>query len=201
MAAFKNKISDKGLAWLLVLGGALGLFGAAEITVDKFRLLSDPSFVPSCSINPVLSCGDIMQSAQASAFGFPNPILGLIGFSAVIVVGMSIFAGAKFKSWYWRLFNLGTTFGVVFVHWLFFQSVWRIGALCLWCMLVWSVTIPIFFFTSLYNLAEGHWPVSKSVRPVVQGLLTYKYVILIIWYSVIAGLILNHFWYYFKTVM
>lgn len=197
----QNRINYKTLAWLFVVGGALGLYAAAEITIDKFRILAEPGFVPSCSINPVLSCGSIMQSAQASAFGFPNPILGLIGFSAVIVVGMSIFAGAKFKTWYWRLFNLGPLFGVIFVHWLFFQSVWRIGALCLWCMLVWAVTIPIFMFTTLYNLGEGHITVPKSMMGLVQVLMTYKYVILVLWYSIIVGLIVNHFWYYFKTVL
>ncbi len=37
----------------------------------------------------------------------------------------------------------GTLLGTVFVHWLIFQSLYRIGALCPYCMVVWAVTIPL----------------------------------------------------------
>ncbi|MFF1357108.1 vitamin K epoxide reductase family protein, partial [Streptomyces sp. NPDC058297] len=66
-----------GFALLLVITGAAGLLAAWVITIDKFKLLEDPNFTPGCSLNPVVSCGNIMKSAQASAFGFPNPMLGL----------------------------------------------------------------------------------------------------------------------------
>ena len=29
------------------------------------------------------------------------------------------------------------------MHWLIFQSLYRIGALCPYCMVVWAVTIPL----------------------------------------------------------
>ena len=32
---------------------------------------------------------------------------------------------------------------MVFIHWLIFQSLYRIGALCPYCMVVWAVTIPL----------------------------------------------------------
>ena len=38
---------------------------------------------------------------------------------------------------------VGSGLGVVFVHWLAFQSLYRIGALCPWCMVVWSVVVPV----------------------------------------------------------
>ena len=48
------------------------------LTVEKIELLIDPSYVPSCSINPVLSCGSVMVTHQASVFGFPNPLIGIV---------------------------------------------------------------------------------------------------------------------------
>ena len=39
-------------------------------------MLTDPSYRPSCSINPVLACGSVMATAQEHAFGFANPIMG-----------------------------------------------------------------------------------------------------------------------------
>lgn len=35
------------------------------LTVEKIALLKDAAYVPSCSINPVLSCGSVMTTPQA----------------------------------------------------------------------------------------------------------------------------------------
>ncbi len=67
------------LPWLLLLGGLIGLTASAVLTVEKIAILRDPAYVPSCSINPVLSCGSVMTTPQAEAFGFPNPLLGGTG--------------------------------------------------------------------------------------------------------------------------
>ncbi|WP_331281580.1 vitamin K epoxide reductase family protein, partial [Saccharothrix sp. NRRL B-16314] len=75
--------ASKALAWLLVITGAAGALAAWVITIDKFKLLEDPNFVPGCSLNPIVSCGNIMKSEQASVFGFPNPMLGLVTYATV----------------------------------------------------------------------------------------------------------------------
>jgi uncharacterized membrane protein len=142
-----------------------------------------------------------MKTLQAEVFGFPNSWLGLVGFMAVIVVGAGLLAGGQYKAWYWRLFNSGTLAGVVFIHWLFGQSVYVIQALCPWCMVVWIVTIPIFWYTTLYNVREGYLPVPKILAPVVGFLQEYKHLALVVWYLGIAALVLHHFWYYFRTLI
>ena len=57
---------SRALALLLVITGAAGLLAAWVITIDKFKLLENPNFVPGCSLNPVVSCGNIMKSAWVS---------------------------------------------------------------------------------------------------------------------------------------
>ena len=71
-------------AWWILLGGVIGLVAAFTLTVEKIELLLDPSYVPSCSINPVLSCGSVMSTHQASLLGFPNPLIGVIAFTVVV---------------------------------------------------------------------------------------------------------------------
>ena len=111
--------------------------------------------MPTCSINPILSCGSVMKTAQAEAFGFPNPIIGVAGFTVVLTTGAALLAGATFRRWFWLGLQAGVTFGIGFVHWLIFQSLYRIDALCPYCMVVWIVTIPIFLFVTLRNLRGG----------------------------------------------
>lgn len=86
----------RGFALLLLFTGAAGLLASWVITLDKFKLLQDPGFTPGCSLNPVVSCGSVMESDQAEAFGFPNPMLGLVAYGIVVCVGMSLLAGAAF---------------------------------------------------------------------------------------------------------
>ncbi|WP_353941351.1 vitamin K epoxide reductase family protein [Streptomyces sp. HUAS MG91] len=155
---------SRGFGLLLVITGAAGLLAAWIITLDKFKLLEDPSFTPGCSINPVISCGSIMKSDQASAFGFPNPMLGLAAYAVVICVGMSLLARASFPRWYWLTFNAGCLFGVGFVTWLQFQSLYRINALCLWCCLAWVATILMFWYVTSSNVRNDLLPAPRWLK-------------------------------------
>lgn len=199
MQIFKKDISlAKALPWLLVIAGAIGLACSLIIMYDKVQLLTDPSFRPDCDLNPIISCGSVMESKQASAFGFPNPFIGMVGFSVVLTVGMAILAGAvKLKRWFWLGLQLGTLFGVLFIHWLFFQSVYRIGALCPYCMAVWAMTITLFWYVTLYNIQSGVIKLRGRLQKFGFFLRRHHVDILVLWFLVILGLILKHFWYYY----
>ena len=80
--------------WILI-AGVVGLAAALTLTIEKIEILINPDYVPSCSINPVLSCGSVMVTPQASAFGFPNPLIGIVSFTIVGVTG--VLALAKIK--------------------------------------------------------------------------------------------------------
>lgn len=189
------------LPYLYVIGGFIGLIMAFIITVEKIQLLKDPSYVPECSINPIISCGNIMKSDQASAFGFPNPLIGLIGFSVVITIGMAMLAGAKFKRWFWLGLQIGSILGVAFCMWLFYEAVYRIGSLCPYCIVVWAVTIPIFLYTTIHNLRENHIRVTGFWKKAGDFVQRHHGDILVGWYLLIALGIGTHFWYYWQTLL
>ncbi|WP_084678658.1 vitamin K epoxide reductase family protein [Actinopolymorpha alba] len=189
------------LPWLLLIGGFIGLAAAFDLTVEKIELLKNPAYVPSCSINPVLSCGSVMTKPQAEVFGFPNPLIGIAGFGVVVAVGAALLAGARFRRWFWIGLQVGVTFGAVFVHWLIFQSLYRIGALCPYCMAVWAVTIPIFWYTTLHNLVQGHLLLPGPARRAARALASYHGVVLTCWAIVVIGLIGLRFWDYWSSLL
>ncbi|MFE6052310.1 vitamin K epoxide reductase family protein [Kitasatospora sp. NPDC056446] len=193
--------ASRPFAWLLLIGGAVGLFASAVLTLDKIRLLKDPSYVPSCNINPIISCGSIMRSDQAEAFGFPNSLIGLVAFGVVIAVGAGLLAGAAYRRWFWLGLQAGTVFGVGFVTWLMYQALYRIGALCPYCMVVWAAMIPLFWYTTLHNLRSGVIPVGPRLRVAVREAVRYHWVVPALWYAVIALLVLDRFWYYWSTLL
>jgi len=100
------------------------------ITVEKFDLLKNPNYQPICDLNPIISCGSVMKSHQANAFGFMNTYIGLLGFPVLITIGVAMLAGARFKRWFWLGAQLGLAFGIAFAYWLLFESIYRIRALC-----------------------------------------------------------------------
>ena len=66
----------------------------------------------------------------------------------MLVTGVSAVAKVLLPQWYWVGLAAGTLLGAVFVHWLIFQSLYLIGALCPYCMVVWVVTIPLLVVVS-----------------------------------------------------
>jgi len=165
-------------AVLLVVAGVVGLIGSFALTLDKFRLLENPTEALGCDVNPFVGCSPVINSWQASLFGFPNPLLGLVGFMAPVVVGVALLAGARFARWFWIAFTAGTFLAWIFVTWLFTQTVFVIGALCPWCMLVWSVTIPLFWLTTVWGLARGITaPAGGGVQRAAARLLPYSWVL------------------------
>ena len=186
--------SRPSLGWLLLCGGIVGLLASFVLTVEKFALVADPAYVPTCSINPVLSCGSVMASAQAEVFGFPNPLLGIVGFTIVVVTGVALIGRATLPSWYWLGLQGGVTFGVVFVHWLAWQSLYRIGALCPYCMVVWAVTIPLFSYVTFRNLDAFLAPTRPGLRRAVAGVAQFHTVVLTAWFLVFVVAIAVRFW-------
>ncbi|MEV8568861.1 vitamin K epoxide reductase family protein [Streptomyces sp. NPDC051322] len=188
--------SGRALAWVLAVTGAAGLLAAWVITLDEFKLLKDPNFTPGCSINPVLSCGNIMKSAQASVFGFPNPMLGLATYSVVICVGMSLLAGGRFSRWYWLTFNAGCLFGVGFVTWLQYESLYSINALCLWCCLAWVGTITLFWYVTAHNIRTRQLPAPAWLRSFLGE---FTWVLPVLHIGIIGMLILTRWWSFWTS--
>ncbi|GAA1331618.1 MULTISPECIES: vitamin K epoxide reductase family protein [Brachybacterium] len=188
-------------AALLIVTGTVGLIMAVVLLVEKIALLEDPAYVPSCSLNPVLSCGSVMSTPQASAFGIPNPILGVAGFSAVLTLGLAVLAGARTARWMEVLIQVGVSFAVLFVHWLIGQSLFEIGALCPYCMVVWTVTIPLFWITTLRHLHRWTGGAAPAVRRAVALLIEFRSTVLVAWYLVILALIAVRFWDYWSTLL
>ncbi|MGX7828408.1 vitamin K epoxide reductase family protein [Actinokineospora sp. 24-640] len=172
---------NRALAWLYVVGGCLGLAAAVALTLEKLAVLADPDHVPLCSINPIVSCGSVMESPQAAAFGFPNPLLGIAAFAVVVTVGVVGLAGFRPPRWFRLGMQAGVTLGVLFTHWLIVSSLYDIRALCPYCVVVWVVMIPLFWYTTLDTF---ELPTLRHVHSVVLAL----------WYVVIVALALQAFW-------
>lgn len=183
-------------AWWVLIGGVIGLLASITLTVEKIEILRNPSYVPSCNINPIMSCGSVMVTSQASLMGFPNPLVGIAGFTVAVVTGVLAVAKVPLPRWYWAGMAVGLLIGAGFVHWLIFQSLYRIGALCPYCMVVWAVTVTMLVVVG-----------SILLRPALEDragwrlLFGWRWSIVTFWFTAVFLLILVRFWNYWSTLI
>ena len=163
MAKAKRTIINN-LPYILIICGLIILVAAFELSIDKYKLLQNPSYQPICNLNPVVSCGAVMKAKQSSAFGFPNPFIGLFAAGILVTTGMAVLAGAKLKRWYWLGLELGSILGIGFIAWLFYQSLYNIHDLCPFCASVWVATITTFWYVTIYNIDQKYIHLSKRLE-------------------------------------
>lgn len=192
-----SELFPRLLPWILGICGVVGLVASFTLTVEKFELASNPDYVPSCSISPVLNCGSIMDTDQAAVFGFPNSLLGITGFAALLTI--AVMMGRKTSALIMLGMQVGLTAGVAFIGWLIFQSLYRIDALCPYCMVVWVVTIVAFWYVTLRNADD--YITGGTPRKILNGVLGIHSLIPVVVMLAIVGLILEHFWWYWSTLV
>ncbi len=150
---------ERRFAAVLLAAGIAGWLASGQLVLERLALYADPGYVTSCDLNPFVSCGEVFRTWQAAVFGFPNPLIGLVGFAVVITTGMAVLAGARLRRWYWLGLQAGITLGAAFTVWLWFQALFVISILCIYCMVVWAVMIVLTVFITARNAAQGVLPV------------------------------------------
>lgn len=186
------------LPFLLLCVGSFGTAIAVNLSREKMALLENPDHVTSCSISPIVACSPVIGSDQASAFDIPNPFIGIFGFGALVVAGMSLLAGGVFAKWWWRSLWLGIVAGFGFCVWLIWQSLYVIGSLCLYCNAIWAMVIPAWIYVTLHGLQNGYLPTSKKF---LRAFESYHLAIVFLFYAVVLLMVYFKFQDYWQSLL
>lgn len=186
-----RRISDKAFGWLLIVTGAIAFFASMALSIEKFLKLSNPDHVASCSFNLFLDCADAMASSQGAIFGFPNPLIGVFAFTVVITSGVVLVAGAQLPRWYWLSLLTGTTLGLAMIIFLMFTSFHVLQRLCPYCMVVWAMMLPLWWYQVVRAFQERHLPASDKLRTAVMKnkhfVLPFLYIAVLVWLGIGMG--------------
>lgn len=195
----KNKLSlNVVYPYLLVIGGLIGLIASFILTHDTYIISQNPHYIPSCNLNPIISCGNVINASGDKIFGLPFPFYGIAAFPVLITLGVTMLAGAKLKRWFWLLFQVLITLGLLAAYSLLIKSMYVIHSLCPFCLSVDVVTNTLFWYTTLYNL-DNHVLKLKGSRAnkVYAWIRRHHLDLLLLWFILVTAFILKHFWYYF----
>lgn len=175
---------------VLLVGAAISWGAALLLLVEKMHLLSSPGATLSCDINPFISCGSVMMTWQASAFGFPNMALGLGGYAIMGAAGALIASRAALPRWFrWAVLG-GISFAFAFIHFLAISAIFVIHALCPWCMVVWVMTAPMFFCTVAWMIEAGDLRLPSGLSRVLRHWVLCS----VAWYALVIVVIIAAFW-------
>lgn len=190
------------MPYILIVTGVVGGFASLMLTLEEFQHLKHPGTALNCDLNPIIGCGANMDAWQGHVFfGIPNEVFGLISFVVLVTVGAGILAGAKFRRWFWIGLQAGLLFGLLFVHWFIFQSIFVIKHLCPYCMLTWLAIIVGGWYLILYGIRAEHIHVHGSLAKANRFIQKHHADIVIVWLLTIVALIVYQFWYYWQTLL
>ena len=187
--------TDRWIFSTMALSALISLIASFVLSVDAVVLAANPDAVLACDISSRVSCGTVAQAWQASLLGVPNAFLGLIAEPVVLTIAVASLGGVKFPKWFMISAQTVYTIGLLFAYWLFHQSMFVIGALCPWCLLVTVSTTLVFTTLTHVNIRDGHLPMPARWKAKAQELIANDvdaYVVAT-WLVLLAALIIGKY--------
>lgn len=188
------------LGIFLIVTSIVGFLASFALAVEKYEKLEDPNAVLSCDLNPFFSCGSVMEYPESQLFGFPNQLLGIAAFIFPLLLGVLFLSRTNLPRWIMLGLNIGLALGTVLVMFLFYVSIYAIGVGCPWCMVVWTMTIPMFVAVSAHNVLAGNFGRRIAQNPILKVVSKENVAIFVLWMLVIAACIIVQFWNFFSTL-
>lgn len=177
-----------GYSAFWVLAGLAGWVVSFLLYLEYVGQLTDSTPIVSCSLSVVVSCTPNLLSPAGNLLGFSNSILGITLFLGPLYAGVSTLAGGRMRPWYWRVYLAFIAAAYVFVHTLAYRSIFEYRVLCPWCMVIWLVVIPLFWYTFAWSAKSGVLGGSTRWGTFGATLQSWAWVVVIADYLLIAVL-------------
>ena len=192
----EKKVRDN--RWIftsMLVGATLSLLASFVLSVEAIEIAKNPNAELSCSVNIVLNCATVAAHPTSTFMGFPNPFLGLMAEPVVITVAIAGLAGVRFPRLFMFTAQIFYTIGFLFALGLLYVSMFVIGALCPWCLLVTLTTTLVWFAITRYNIREDNLYLNKRLSKRAHAWLDKdydKFVMAVLIFAIIAGIFLKY---------
>jgi uncharacterized membrane protein len=157
---------QKVLYGVMTIGAAIGFTASFLQMLEKIALLKNAHTTLSCNLNSVFSCSNILNAHQSSVFGFPNSLLCISFFAIMLSAGLIGWTGGLINAKLRLVYQAMTLFFVGFGFWYFWQSIFNVGSLCIYCVFCYGGVLLISGAWFRLNYKELH--LDKSVQRVAD---------------------------------
>lgn len=145
---------DKWYPKILFVSATVALIASFWQAAERIHMLKNPTVELSCTLNPVVDCGGVMSHRLAALFGFPNTFIGMVMFSMLAMAGLLLLFGGRFTRTFHSVVLGLSTVALLFSVWFFGVSLYVIGKICLFCLVIWPASIILFWYGLLYWLSK-----------------------------------------------
>lgn len=135
----------------ITLGGAVGLASTFWQLMEKIAILKNKNIVLSCNYNDVFNCSNVLNAHQASIFGPPNSVIGIIMFSFFLTIGIVGLTGLKLRKKLALSVQGLALFMLGFTLWFLYQSTYNIKSICIFCLFIGTSVLLINAAIFRYN--------------------------------------------------
>ena len=144
---------------IVIIFSLLGLFASFILTYDEYIITKNPEINLPCNINSVFNCTSVMKSEYSHLLGFPNPWLGMIGYTAMGVFGLYGLLGLSKKTLY-DIFTIGSLLSAIFSWYLMYISKVVLEIYCIYCIIS-CISATVILIVNVYNRKEKVIKVQK----------------------------------------
>ncbi|MCA9346833.1 hypothetical protein KC960_05075 [Candidatus Saccharibacteria bacterium] len=195
MLKSKSKLLDYPKS--LVLLSTVGLVAAFWQATERIQMLKFPGENLSCNLNPVVDCGSVLNNRLAAVFGPPNAFIGMVAFSILLAFGLQRLNGGHWNKIVSKISISLSLIMFLFSAWFFAVSLYSIGKICIFCIFIWLVSVPIGIY-GLKDYCENSDNLSNNQKIVKKFLTRNHSNVLIFVYALMLTLFLLRFKdYYF----
>ena len=162
-------------------------------------MLKNPSAELSCNLSPIVDCSGVLNDRLAAVMGFPNALLGMIFFAILATSGLVLLSGGKFSGWFKHFVMVVSTILILFSVWFFGVSLYVFGKICIFCVVGWVVSVPMFWYGLLYYLRSSSGKIAYKAAAFTKFGSKHHLDVVLVLYAVMLLLFLFRFRdYYFN---
>ena len=135
-------------------GSTVGLIASLIQTIERINFALQPKIPLSCDLSAIFSCSNVFDAWQSRVFGFSNSLVCMIFFAITLGVAMAGLTGSRIS----RIVRLGcqgsALFFLGFGAWYLWQSTFRIGFICIFCLFCYAAVIIMNWAWFRLNIQE-----------------------------------------------
>lgn len=187
------KTKEQGLWLVITVGSLIGLISSLVQTIERINYALHPKVALTCDINAVFSCSNVFDAWQSRVFGFSNSIVCMIFFALTAGIALAAVTGSKINHILRYVFHFFAVFFLGFGAWYLWQSTYRIGYICIFCLFCYSAVIAMNW--AWFRLHYRELPLKKSASAKLAKFVNNggDLFIALMWALAIAGMIIFHF--------
>jgi uncharacterized membrane protein len=196
MAKTQIKEQKVSYAKIIVFGSLIGLVASFWQAAERITMLKNPGIELSCNLSPVVDCGSVLGDRYAAVLGPPNAFIGMVVFTLLFAFGLQRISGGN---WTKLVAKLAVIFSIIiflFSVWFYLVSVYLIGKICIFCVFIWAVSMPIGIY-GLKDYLENQKEKGRFSKSVSLFLQKHHFTLLVLTYATLITLFLLEFREYY----